>query len=276
MVMIHGGSFRHGARDASPWPGFATSMAAAGYAVASIDYRREGDHPVPSPPFAEMMRDPGAIGFLNRTNDDGRSIAAVSAFEDTAKAMHWRQDNAARYCIDTGKIALWGSSAGAIAALHTAYSLDDYGIEMPSFSAVVDLWGGLPVDAHREAGEASLLIVHGTQDRVVPYKETREIKARAKAVGIPVEVYAVKGAGHGFSDIHIRTRKVDGITLFDRIHAFLDRALMSDWCHRRGGSPCSCGQPAECPPGPGGTAGCSIRLRRGTSVCRVGRRIVFA
>ena len=228
VVMIHGGGFRRGARDHPPWPGFATDLAAAGYVAASIDYRLQGDDPVPSPPFAAMWpdwrsRQPGRAAAGSRARRRRlQARAAVSAFEDTAVAIHWLRDNAAGHCIDPGRIALWGASAGAITALQTAYALDDYGIWMPTFTAVVDLWGGLPVDVHLEPGEAPLFIVHGTRDTVVPYRETLLIEARAREVGVPVEVHAIEGAGHGFKAIDIRTRTVDGATLLDRIHAFLD------------------------------------------------------
>ncbi len=242
VVLIHGGAFRRGSRDEPPWPGFAADLAAAGYVAASIGYRLHGDQPVPSQPFVEMGRIPAAAGLLGRDalpNGDSRrprksrsrggigvrAAVAVSALEDAAKAVNWLRDNAADYCIDSEKIALWGGSAGAIMALHTAYALDDYAIPAPAVRAVVDLWGGLLVDAHLETGEAPLFIVHGVEDTVVPYKETLEIAARARQVGVPVEVHAIEGAGHGFADIGIRARQVDGISLFDRIRGFLDREL---------------------------------------------------
>ncbi len=229
VVMIHGGAFRYGARHQPPWPGFATDLADAGYVVASIDYRLQGDHPLPSQPFAAMGRDLEAAASLDKFGAgcgwEALLNAALSAFEDAATAVNWLQDNAARHCIDPERIALWGASAGAITALHTAYSLDDYGIALPAFRAVIDLWGGLPVDAHLEAGEAPLFIVHGTRDTVVPYRQTLEIEARAREVGVPAEIHAIEGAGHGFQAIGIRTRTVDGMTLFNHILDFLDRQL---------------------------------------------------
>ena len=226
VVLIHGGGFRGGARDQSRWPEFAEDLANKGYVAVSIDYRLEGDEPVPSDLFAAIGERGKDSGFLGDDIPDVQINAAVSAFEDATSAMNWIVDNADTYCIDPGRLGLWGSSAGAITALQLAYSMDDFSIAVPPVLAVVALAGALIFDEHLEAGEPPVLVVHGTNDTVVPYKESLELQARAQAVGVPMVFHAVEGGEHGSIDIN--TLEVEGIVLIDRIYAFLDGALTSD------------------------------------------------
>ena len=61
--------------------------------------------------------------------DDGQRDqlnAAVAAFEDTTVALEWARENAEARYLDIDRFALWGSSAGAITALHVSYAWDDF------------------------------------------------------------------------------------------------------------------------------------------------------
>ncbi|MFQ5459380.1 MAG: alpha/beta hydrolase, partial [Anaerolineae bacterium] len=170
FVVVHGGGFVKGAK-ASGRP-YGLRMARRGYVAVSIDYR------------------------LSQGQGPQRVLAAVS---DARQAIGWLQDNAAAYRLDAGHIAVGGSSAGAITALHLAYTdaAVDPGVEPARVAAVMDLWGGLYGRIEElGAGEAPLVIVHGTEDSTVPYSEAVALRDRAEQVGVPYAFHPIEGAGH--------------------------------------------------------------------------------
>lgn len=51
---------------------------------------------------------------------------------------------------------------------------------------------------HVSAGDAPILIVHGTKDKLVPYPQSVEFTAALKKAKVPVTFITMKDAGHGF------------------------------------------------------------------------------
>lgn len=198
LLAIHGGGFTSGdkanpADKMGPW---CEDLASRGWACASMNYRLEGD-------------DPAAEG------DTPHARAARAAIEDAARALGWLAASAARLGVDSTELAIGGNSAGGVAALVTAYP-DPLGA--PRVRAVVDLWGSLGrgVSSLRRGGPA-VIVVHGTADPLVPFRNAEAIVERARAVGVPSELHAIHGAGHGI-DLTTRDR---GLTLYDQIADFL-------------------------------------------------------
>lgn len=102
LVFIHGGGFVTGdKRDFLPEM---EAYARAGYVVASVNYRLT----------------PG-----NQQSDTLRSTTVTQALEDVANAVRWLRANAARYGIDTTRVASVGSSAGGALSLLLAIQPDD-------------------------------------------------------------------------------------------------------------------------------------------------------
>jgi acetyl esterase/lipase len=126
------------------------------------------------------------------------------AVHDARAAVRWVRANSEQLGVDPQRIALVGSSAGAITALSAAY--DDVLGEGASGSlgfssdvrAVVDFWGSLPAaaDSVMQSGEPPLLIFHGTQDTTVPYAEAQQLVARATQVGVFHKLVTLDGQGH--------------------------------------------------------------------------------
>lgn len=74
------------------------------------------------------------------------------------------------------------------------------------------------VSARRRAGEISapVLVVHGTADRVVNIKQSREFVRSAKKEGVKVEAIWFEGGGH-----HLLAAQEDRIAWLQRASAFL-------------------------------------------------------
>lgn len=171
FVFVHGGGFVAG--DKSTGRQYCRLMAQRGYVALSIGYRlNQGD----------IWRD---------------GIPAATA--DARQALRWLRAHAEEYAVDTTRITMGGSSAGAITSLFATYT--DVAAEPPdaesSVAAVMDLWGGLYVEVDQlEAGEPPLVIIHGTNDTVVPFAEAERLRDRADAVGVRYAWHPIEGAGH--------------------------------------------------------------------------------
>ncbi len=216
ILWIHGGSFIGGSKTDSDMVTFATDFAEKGFACASIDYR---------------------LG-LNFPPDSASAIRALlRAVQDLKAAVRFFYKDRATtntYKIDTTKIFLGGTSAGALTALHYAYldkacEVEHYmdaatlaslgGMEgdsgNPGYSTdvigVMNGAGALASYAFMEAGDIPLCSVHGDADGTVPYNRdyasvgfiniiymdgSRMLDEQANAVGVPSNFYTFYGGGH--------------------------------------------------------------------------------
>lgn len=235
IVWVHGGGWR--LQDRTARPDFSRHFCAAGFAMASIDYRLAPEHPHP----AQVL--------------------------DLRQALRWLRRHAGELGLDSDAIGLWGSSAGSHIAAFTALSahtprlpgetipaddeelstevacvVDGYGPAdiaalLPGFPTPAprqeepgqeptpgerraatpeeDLLGGLPPTASayeglRERARAAspvhldvsdpppFFILHGTADTAVPADQSRILHDYLSARGGESLLYLIEGFGHGF------------------------------------------------------------------------------
>jgi len=69
---------------------------------------------------------------------------------------------------------------------------------------------------HVSAGDAPMLLAHGTRDKLVPYQQSVEFSERLRKEGVEFVFITMDGAGHGF-----RSEE-----LTKRVRAFLSFQLM--------------------------------------------------
>jgi acetyl esterase/lipase len=206
ILFVHGGGWRLGTRAVfvPTWrdrrPGPFHRLVAAGFAVASVDYRLTGEAVFP----AQLDDVRAALGFLRGRADE--------------------------LGVDAGRVVTWGESAGAhLAALlglteQVAGVVDWYGpadlttlAEQARPDAIAAPGGpdtreaqliGAPVeDAPELARRASPItfvhpdappfhIAHGDADRFVPCAQSRQLAEALRAADAPVEFTEVAGADH--------------------------------------------------------------------------------
>lgn len=203
IVHIHGGGWRNG--DKSSYAVDAVTWAKAGVASFSINYRLSGVATYPA------------------------------AVDDCVAAVKFIRANAERFNIDIDKMAVPGGSAGGHLALMMAFLEPDAdetnaagqpiqnrfvcvsaknpptdlsAADMAGERALVafmagtvqehpdDYGQGSPV-THVSADDPPVLMMHGTEDRTVPYTQATLLEALLKQTGVPVELITVEGAGHG-------------------------------------------------------------------------------
>jgi acetyl esterase/lipase len=197
-------------------------VAAAGYAVASVEYRTTRQ---------------------DATVRDG--LADVQA------AVDHLVDHAEQYGIDPERIALWGESAGG-------YLASVAGLNDPRVRAVVDQFGASdlgrvaegfdpgmraalddpkhPVRRYRaadvnpadlvRAGAPAFLLLHGDDDRIIPPGQTLLLHEALQAAGADSTHHLLAGAGHGLlSRDRRQTRLWTTAAVLALITGFLDRTL---------------------------------------------------
>ena len=182
IVWVHGGGFRLGAgeRDSPEIVDEATTFAKAGYVGVSISYR---------------LFQQGCAPFGSDCID-----AIEAAWHDGQAAVRFLRAHAATYGIDTSRIAIAGTSAGAITAYNVAYGSDQVGHSgNPGYSskvrAAVSL-SGAAITTGPDKGEPPTLDFHGTTDDLVPYQWSTNTITDAKALGLRAERTTWEGDGH--------------------------------------------------------------------------------
>jgi acetyl esterase/lipase len=180
IVWVHGGSFRSGSKASPEIVDQATTFARQGYVTVAINYR---------------------LSATGCTVIDAVCIQSIrDAKWDAQAAVRWLRANAETYGIDENRIAIGGSSAGAITALNVGYGADDPGTsgnpgESSAVLAAVSLSGAALLTAPN-AGEAAALLFHGTADALVPYAWAQDTVTRAETAGLIVEMTTWEGGGH--------------------------------------------------------------------------------
>lgn len=222
VILVHGGNFTAGDRKELDLNLLCKALARRGYVAASIDYRL-GFGIVFQPKDSVARRD----SIIQET---------LRSMQDTKAAVRYMRANAGKYGIDSNKIYVGGTSAGAIAALLTAYLKDSNqlhevapeagrllaqvgGLEGSSGNAghsskvagVINLCGALGRADWIQSGDPAIISMHGDQDRTIPYKHAEIvinidfnfalegsylIDSVARSKGIHSALFTWKGKGH--------------------------------------------------------------------------------
>lgn len=167
VVYVFGGGFVVGARDDSASVKACRALADKGFVVASIDYRLY----LPHAPKVSLLK---AYTLFD--------TAITWAVEDCSDAIRYLCSHAGELHIDTSRIVLTGSSAGAITVLQTDYcrcnALPAAAALPQGFrpAAVLTYSGGIFCrngKLHYAVPPAPTALFHGTSDRIVSYKRFR-------------------------------------------------------------------------------------------------------
>ena len=133
-----------------------------------------------------------------------RCTAAIQAAQDDAlDAIRWVRDHAATYRIDTTRVAVGGSSAGAVTAINVAQNVNPtHGVVRDRIKVGAALaMSGCNYDLSSiDANDAPISMLHAGHDIAVPYACARATVDRAKSFGIPARrIFYPAESGHGMA-----------------------------------------------------------------------------
>ena len=214
IVMIHGGGWIGGEKDARREVNAGVGFARAGYVAISVEYEKT------------------------------RGKSWPTNLYDCKNAVRWLRKNAEDLQVDPDRIGVIGGSAGGHLALMTAYTTDVPELEpkepYPGVSdqvdAVVNLYGitnlltrqgtdetgkpnGKPKNAaimmkdrkdaleewklaspveHVTSSTPPTFTLHGTADTTVDRDQATELEAKLKAAGVSNKIMLIQGAPHSF------------------------------------------------------------------------------
>ena len=229
ILLIHGGGWHGGDKRAAREQNIGKNLAAAGYICASINYR-----------------------LCKKTDSIADRLREVwpANLQDCRTAVRFLRMNAKTYSIDSEHIgAIGGSAGGHLAAMLAFANENDMKSEGPyaEFSsriqAVVPMYGVHDVGAQaRTKGDAlsesderlcrhaspitwissddpPALILHGTEDALVPLVQSEILHRRLAQAGVPSQLLIVDGAPHSF---HLQPKQRD---LRPAVIKFFDKHL---------------------------------------------------
>ncbi len=173
VVWVHGGGFTQFDRTGDAERDWGTALARRGFVLASIDYRLGSGEP-----FA-----------LDSATDPERNTVVENAIADAQTAVGWLRASGAEWGVDPARVAIGGTSAGAMTALGAALTAT----EPPC--AVISVSGDLRPE-WVAAQPAPTLFIHGNADDVVPYSSSTEGVAVLQSAGGTAELVTIDGAGH--------------------------------------------------------------------------------
>lgn len=207
IVYIHGGGFVSG--DKAIGRAFSIALAQGGYFTVTISYRLADEAPLPA------------------------------AIKDCKAAVRFLRANAEDLGLDPERIGVWGHSAGGHLAAYlgvtgnapeTHGTIGEHDDASSAVACVVDFFGPtdfatMPLEranlvrprlfgegdhekkmAHAspmtfvDANDPPFLIIHGTEDNLVPIEQSDRFALKLKDAGVKNELIRVEGAGHGIND----------------------------------------------------------------------------
>jgi acetyl esterase/lipase len=208
IVIIHGGGWRAGSKRDRAYRSLLTDYALKGYVTISVDYRFLNEAPFPA------------------------------CIEDVKCAVRWLRAHADEYHVDPNRIGTYGHSAGAHLAMMLALCPASAGMEGDGgwneySSAVTCAAGGsTPAVLPDRFGDAQkyspvsyvaadappILLMHGTQDNIVPVASVDDFVEKLKSAGAGDVTYIrVDGGNHGVVYEQYLDRTISALdTFFER------------------------------------------------------------
>jgi len=214
IIFAHSGGFLNGTKDNPDMQALCDSFSRRGYVTASLNYR---------------------LGF-NPFSSAASERAVWRGIQDGSAAVRFFKQNAALYKIDTNRIFMWGSSAGAFLALGLAY-IDDAERPASTYSGslrpdlgckdcagnnfafnskitgIISCWGATGDTAWiQNNNNTPVQLFHGTADATVPFTEgypfglttiayvrgSQQINEQLNRTSIYHEFYYETGLGHEY------------------------------------------------------------------------------
>jgi acetyl esterase/lipase len=225
IVWVHGGAWTTGSKERCPAVGFV----AKGYVVASINYRLCDEAKFPAQiedckaairwlraNAARFQIDPQRVGAWG--DSAGGHLVALLGTSGGVKELEGSLGNADQSSRVQAVVDFFGpTNFEAMTEFFKAQGVTSVNDEGSPLSRLI---GGAVLKNRDKAMAASpthyvtkddppFLIVHGDRDPLVPLQQSEMLAELLKKAGVPVTLYVVRGAGHGFGANSVVERMVE-------------------------------------------------------------------
>lgn len=231
VVWVHGGGWQNG--DKTRFRRQSALLAAKGLAGACIDYRLSGEARFP----AAINDVKASIRWLRAHAADykinGNKIGAVGGSAGGHLVCLLGTTGGVRDLEGSGGNAEYSSRVQAVVGLYSSADLVGAGKRDPesatgprylflgkTYAQAPELWAKASPLSYVGKDNPPFLLMHGDQDKAVPFEESMVLANRLKAAGVQAELFVVPGAPHGFAN-----RPPWFQDSLDRIERFLSRTL---------------------------------------------------
>lgn len=175
IIWFHGGGFRPGNDKTQSYiVNLSKAFARKGYVCIAPNYRL-------------------------RTNPSDDRISTINdAIDDVELSLNWIHEHCKDYGIDPEYIIVGGGSAGGILMCNFLFR-NNSTFKKWNFKAFIDLWGSpddLPSDLAAYINAPPSIVIHGTNDTIVSFKNSVYLASRLTKAGVFCELHPFQGSAH--------------------------------------------------------------------------------
>lgn len=240
VIYIHGGGWMNGhTRQSgafSDFPAVLADLSARGYVVASLEYRLSLEAPFPA--AIEDVRT--AIRFLKANasaygidaqhvgiwgGSAGGQLAALAALDCGQAPQGDDKSHAAQSDCVQAAVGWYGvydfatMPKSAIPRAETSY------LDCVKEACPADRIMAASPAANVDAKDPPVLLIHGTDDKVVPVTQSRELAAKLQAVKVPVTLEIIPDVGHSWIGTDATATRAASLRALDLTFRFFDTQL---------------------------------------------------
>lgn len=233
VVCIHGGGWAHGSRKM--YGGLIRQLARAGYVGATVDYRLAPKHLFPA--CVEDVKcavrwlranaekyaiDPDRVGaWGDSAGGHLVGMLGTTSREDGLEGNGGSPEQSSRVQAVVAFYGPFDMTAGH-AADPAAPDLSSYRLRL-----IEQFLGGPPSqvpDVYRKASpmtyvskdDPPFLLIHGTQDKLVPIGQSEAFEKKLKEAGVEAELMRIEGGDHGFGGRNLETALAAALAFFEK------------------------------------------------------------
>lgn len=255
VVYVHGGGWVGGSPRVTGafanWAQALASVAARGYVVASVTYRFADEAPFPAAIHdvkdairwirgnARLYNVDKSLGLIWGASAGGQ-LAALAATSCGVKELDRpQQKNTPNAALETNQEAPDASESACMQAAVIWYGVADF-TKLDTMTDANRFLGcqiGAQCDAVRRsaspvtyvnANTPPFLLIHGTEDRIIPARQSQQLYEAIVAQKRPAELLLLPGIDHSFLGKTAEATREASLQAWERTLAFIDKTVGKD------------------------------------------------
>lgn len=240
VIYIHGGGWMNGhTRQSgafSDFPAVLADLSARGYVVASLEYRLSREAPFPA--AIDDVRT--AIRFLKANagiygidaqhvgiwgGSAGGQLAALAALDCGRAPQGDDKSHATQSDCVQAAVGWYGVYDFVTMPKSAIPRAENIYLDCVKEACPADRIMAASPTAHVDAKDPPVLLIHGTDDKVVPVTQSRELAAKLQAVKVPVTTEIIPDVGHSWIGADAAATRAASLRALDLTFRFFDTQL---------------------------------------------------